>query len=76
MSLFSNKKEQTLADKLAGFKGVFTAAYNGAVELKEEIEYELQANKVAVANAKAVLADTEKLAKENEEFISNLSKLV
>lgn len=76
MSIFSSKQEQTIAEKLAGFKSTFVVAHTGAVALQVEIEDELQANAVAVALAKQNLSDTEKLKKENDVFITNLSKLI
>lgn len=76
MGFFGTKQEKTLAEKLAGFKSAFTEAHDGAVSLQADIEEELQANFLAVANAKTAQAETEKLKKENEAFINNLKKLI
>lgn len=76
MTIFSKKVELSLSEKLAGFKSIFTEAHTGAVALKEEIDAEKQSCLVAIANAKAAMTDVEKLEKENDKFIADLSKLV
>lgn len=77
MGIFSKKKQElTLSEKMAGIKSLFTTAYTEAEVLQSEIEDELQAQSVTLAELESDIKSNEKLKKENETFMSNLKKLI
>lgn len=76
MSILSSKKVKTLAEKIAEVKSTFSKAHQEAKVLQSEIDLELEADYIALADAKKKLEETEKLKQENQKFITNLEKFI